>query len=399
MRLLSVSLVAVACALLLCALAASASSEPIRVRLGQHDSPQQRASRLRLIREVQAHGGVRRQLDAAGRLRAVGDGHSIPLQDFEDTQYFGDVSMGTPPQGPFKVVFDTGSSNLWVPSSKCHSISCFLHKRYDSSKSSTYKANGKTFDIQYGSGGVSGFVSQDDVTVGDIKVTGQLFGEVTKESGTSFLVGKLDGILGMAFASISVDGLPTVFDNMVQQGSVQENKFFFYLSKKAGSTDSVMVLGGVDSSKVSTDFHYVPLTHETYWQISFEGVQVNGKSVFSANTPAIVDTGTSLIAGPEDEAKALLDAIGKVDSKCGNIDSLPNISFIIGGQTYTLTPNDYVLKVSELGVTECVAGIMPIQLPPNLGKLWILGDVFISTYATVFDVANKQVGFAKAIQN
>ena len=56
------------------------------------------------------------------------------------------------------------------------------------------------------------------------------------------------------------------------------------------------------------------------------------------------------------------------------------------------------LQVSELGVTECVAGIMPIQLPPQLGKLWILGDVFISTYATVFDVANKQVGFAKAIQ-
>eukprot|EP00693_Jakoba_libera_P002886 EC693005.1.p1 GENE.EC693005.1~~EC693005.1.p1 ORF type:complete len:206 (+),score=73.74 EC693005.1:107-724(+) len=183
-----------------------------------------------------------------------GDGHTIPLQDFEDTQYFGDITIGTPPQGPFKVVFQTRVIQLGVPSSKCRSVSCFLHKRYDSSKSSTYKANGKDFVIQYGSGGVSGTVSQDDVAIGDVKVTGQLFGEVTKESGTAFLVGKLDGILGMAFQSISVDSLPTVFDNMVSQGVVSDNKFFFYLSKTAGSTDSVMVLGGVDDSKVSEPF-------------------------------------------------------------------------------------------------------------------------------------------------
>lgn len=386
--------------LLLLFLVSVALAEGGGVRLSLHQpthSPQQQGVRLRLIRALQEKGGIRRTFVAGGRLRADG-GHVVPLQDFEDTQYYGVISVGTPAQGPFKVVFDTGSSNLWIPSSKCHSISCFLHTRYDNSKSSSYKADGQTFDIQYGSGGVSGFVSQDDIMVGDIKVTGQKFGEVTKESGTSFLVGKLDGILGMAFASISVDKLPTVFDNMIEQGSVQDKKFFFYLSKTPGSTESVMVLGGVDESKVSTPFKFVPLTQETYWQINFDGVQVNGKNIFSGTTPAIVDTGTSLIAGPQDQVQALMAAIGKVDSKCKGVEDLPDITFVIGGVNYVLTSSDYVLKVSELGVTECVAGIMPIQLPPQLGKLWILGDVFISTYATVFDVANKQVGFAKAIQ-
>merc|ERR1712054_621959 len=142
--------------------------------------------------------------------------HPVPVSNFMNAQYFSEITIGTPPQN-FKVVLDTGSSNLWVPSKSCGSIACYLHSTYDSDASSTYKKNGSEFEIHYGSGSLTGYVSQED------------FAEATSEPGLAFAFGRFDGIMGLAYDTISVNGIVPPFNQMVNQKLIDEPVFAFYL--------------------------------------------------------------------------------------------------------------------------------------------------------------------------
>lgn len=218
---------------------------------------------------------------------------------------FSEIEIGTPPQ-KFKVVLDTGSSNLWVPSSECGSIACYLHSKYDSSSSSTYKKNGTDFEIRYGSGSLSGFVSEDTVKIGDLELEHQQFAEATNEPGLAFAFGRFDGIMGLGFDAISVNKIVPPFYNMLNQKKIDEPVFAFYLgdANKEGQ-NSVATFGGVDEDHYTGELVKLPLRRKAYWEVDFDSIALGDNVAELDNTGVILDTGTSLIALPSTLAELL----------------------------------------------------------------------------------------------
>ena len=252
---------------------------------------------------------------------------------------------------------------------------------------------------------MKGFLSQDVLGMGSLSIQNQVFGEATQEPGLAFVIAQFDGILGMAFESISADGVTPVWYNIWSQNLVPQNLFSFFLSNQPGSGYSEMTLGGVDPARYTGNVTYVPLTSDTYWEFHMTDLLSQSKSYApSGGAKAICDTGTSLIAGPSTLMTTLNIALGAVPSgtgaavfpDCSVIPSLPNVQIIIGGTTFTLTPKDYVLQETILGQTACLSGFMGIDLPASIGPLYILGDVFIRKYYSIFDFDNNQMGFALA---
>ncbi|XP_029491354.2 cathepsin D-like [Oncorhynchus nerka] len=328
------------------------------------------------------------------------------LTNFMDAQYYGVISIGTPPQD-FTVLFDTGSSNLWVPSIHCSflDVACWLHHRYNSKKSSTYVQNGTKFSIQYGRGSLSGFISGDTVSLAGMQVTGQQFGEAVKQPGITFAVARFDGVLGMGYPTISVDKITPVFDTAMAAKLLPQNIFSFYISREPfAAVGGELMLGGTDPLYYTGDLHYVNVTRKAYWQIEMSSVEVgNQLTLCKAGCQAIVDTGTSLITGPAEEVRALQKAIGALPLlmgeywiDCKKVSSLPVITFNLGGKMFNLTGDDYIIMGSQMGQKICLSGFMAMNIPPPAGPLWILGDVFIGRYYSVFDRDADRVGFAPA---
>lgn len=316
-------------------------------------------------------------LTASGRrnLRSVGVGKESEneiIKDYANAQYYGAISIGTPPQS-FMVIFDTGSSNLWVPKVGCtHCGNPFFGKKskYDHGDSTTYAEDGADFEIMYGSGSVSGYFSTDSVTVADdIVVKGQRFGEIQDAGGLgmAYSFGKFDGILGMGFTSISIDATPTVFENAIQQHAVDQPVFSFYLGDNGPGE---LTFGGYDPAKFKGELEYVKLMSATYWEIALDQASAGDYKTEpnEDGTPitAIVDSGTSLITGPKRDIAKLAKAlgakpnlIGEYTVDCEKVDELPDIVFTINKKDYVIPGKKAVLQAQGT----CLFAFMGMDFP------------------------------------
>ena len=284
---------------------------------------------------------------------------------------------------------DTGSSNLWMYSSNCWAVPCFYHDKYDSSKSSSYKKDGRPFKITYGSGSIDGTVSQDTAVLGDATATSFAFGEVSAVSGVAFLASQLSGILGLAYDTISVDKLPTFVD----QSDINDKSFSFVLRELPN--ESYITLPGYDEKLVgSNEFTYHNVSEQRYYSLKLDSVAQGSNKIASDSYKAVIDSGTSVIVGPKALVEPLIAGI-TVNDDCSGVEDLPNLTFTLDGLDYVMTPNDYVLSVEQGGDKECVLGVLAGDFPATF-KYFILGDSFMRKYYSFFDKKNNRVGFIES---
>jgi len=326
----------------------------------------------------------------------LGDQDDIELTSYKQAQYYGTIQLGTPAKD-FVVLFDTGSSNLWVPASNCTNCASG-HAQFDPQASSTFQPNGTAFSIRYGTGSMKGFVVHDVITMGPLK-TDVDFACATNEPGRTFQAAKFDGLLGLAWPTISVDGVVPVMQALYKAGQLDQPVFAFYLNDDDNKKGE-LTLGAIDSTKKTGDIHWIPVISDTYWTVELGGMTVNGKSVTKVRN-AIVDSGTSLIVGPKLEVKALAEMAGATEVQAGeySVDcsqTLPDISVKVGSgdneYDFVITGEALKIKICVAKVIcQCLFGVAGMDLPE---PLWILGDVVMREHYTVFDFGQNRVGFA-----
>ncbi|XP_040277810.1 gastricsin-like [Bufo bufo] len=315
---------------------------------------------------------------------------------YMDACDIGQISVGTPPQN-FLVLFDTGSSNLWVASTYCQTEACQNRPLFNPSESSTYTSNNQRFNMVYGAGSLTGILGYDTVTVQGLSIKNQEIGLSVNE-GSNFVYAGFEGIFGMAYPALSYDGATTAMQGMVHQNLLTYPVFSIYM----GSQPAMIVFGGVDNNLYSGEITWAPVTQELYWQVAIDEFSFNGQATgwCSQGCQAMVDTGTARLTIPQQFMGTFLQYVGAQNSQngeyfvnCNNVQNLPTISFTINGVQFPISPSAYIYQSNGY----CSVQVQVTYLAsPNGQPFWILGDVFLRQYYSVFDMGYNRVGFAQS---
>lgn len=307
----------------------------------------------------------------------------------------GPVMIGTPGQ-PFTLDFDTGSADTWIPSINCNTDACASHHKYDPSKSSTSDlVEGKNLAVQYGDGSTTtGVVYKDTVTVAGVTAQGQTIGVATKLS-DSFANDPMDGIMGMGYQSISQMNVPPFFQSLMKQNKVAKAQFSFNLESAGSEVNSELYLGGANPNMYQGNTEWHPVVSESYWVLN--GDAYVDKKPASDDFYAIIDTGTTVIVAPPDQAQHFWNSVpgsapyggGYYTFPCNNV---PEVSFSFGGKQWQMSEDNINLGSTSAGSGRCVGSVVGRDVGINA---WIIGDSFLKGVYTTFDFDQNAVGFSE----
>jgi cathepsin D len=316
------------------------------------------------------------------------------LTDFEEDLWFGTITVGTPPQ-TFTVDIDTGSSDTFLPAVGCDDT-CDGHTLYDTAASETAVDTGEPFTLEFGSGSATGEIFTDTVAIAGLTANSQAVGASNHYS-VDFEIAEFppDGLVGMAFESLSVFGANPLFSTLVEQGTVAP-----VFGVKLADNGSELFLGGVNPDLFTGSFGNVSLIEESFYALSLQALDLSSETIATVTggiLPAIVDTGTTLMIGDPQGVEIVYSEIpGALDASSVlgpgffvvPCNGLPTVGVTLGNQIFNVQPDIFNLGLLEDNL--CVGGLVSEEDLP----FWVLGDIFLRNFYTVFDQGNALVGFA-----
>lgn len=357
---------------------------------------------------------------SSSRRRDVG---VAPIVNYEhDSTWYAAFDIGTPAKS-LNLVLDTGSSDIWVASSN-----------YTPSASSTFKNASTPFSITYGSGEVAGYMARDTIALAGHTVPGMPFAVATEVS-SNLDDDVTSGIAGLGFQALSSSNSVPFWQ------AANESEFAFYLQrttdtstvtvsggggggdgggtggpggsgsgyrKRASSSSSSVAggyftLGGTNTSLYTGDINWSSVISKSYWLITLGGVSVSNSSVDVGETnKAAIDSGTTLIGGPEsviaamyakiDGASAISGADGYYQYPCANnVDA----TLTFGDQQYALGSNQFEVAALDSSGEYCMGAFFSVGSTSSSTLQWIVGDAFLSSVYTIMQNGDTaRVGFA-----
>lgn len=317
---------------------------------------------------------------------------SLPVdQDGTDYSYFSTVKFGSSGK-QLRMLLDTGGASTWVMSSECTTEPCRLHTTFGKADSTTMASIAGTWRVRYATGEVGGTVVRDTVSLAGINLNVS-FGLASQVS-DDFLTYPVDGILGLARPRPNEMNVPSMLEALKTQGQLKANVFGVSFQRHADRTnDGEITFGDWNRAKMQGELTWLDTVNETgSWEIAVDDAGLGGRTLDFAGKTAIIDTGTSFILMPPEDAKklhALLPGV-KEDGERFRIPcaSTANMTFVFGGVSFTVSPLDYVGEpiIDSL----CYSNVIGRDI---IGaNRWLMGDVFLKNVYTVFDWDQNRIG-------
>ncbi|KAI7856864.1 aspartic peptidase domain-containing protein, partial [Circinella umbellata] len=304
--------------------------------------------------------------------------------------YVIEIGVGTPEQ-KFKVIFDTGSPIVWIPSSDCKDECPGATTTFEAEKSSTsILEEDNSIIVHYGSGTVKGYVAHDIVSLQNIRVSNQSIA-VARSIVPNLLSDGINGIIGFAPSEGTSDfnykskRLPTPMENLVHQKAVERNMFSVYFQPLRDHMDidtagGKLALGGLlpqDSyqGEIQWISQVIDENYGDYWAVGLESIQVGDAVIQNDNgetgskrkqAVGIVDTGTTMIIIKPTIAENVIksmqyakynETLELYTVPCNQVKSLPTLDFhFTEGVKLSLSPEQYTVPEWQLvywGASDC----------------------------------------------